>query len=303
MSRNDVYELPPHLLPHCVGQTGYESIAACSETPLKIRMQIDVRCDSSMESRLKWPSEAETPMTSTMLASLKCISSRATRQWLAGSCEEWGRVSGQEVHLESVGGISAARRIRDGESFDVAVLASDALQKLNDSGQVGVLADIAISNVAIAAQAGVAPPIASINQLLETLHASRSIGYSTGPSGDALLALLSQWGALEILRPRLIQAPAGVAVGELIARGTVVIGFQQYSEFLHCRNISLLGSMPPGAEIRTRFSAAASTTSAHATSAAAFIAFLRSARSHQIICREGMEPCLHDPETSEKSPT
>jgi molybdate transport system substrate-binding protein len=226
------------------------------------------------------------------LPALTCISSMATRQLLGTLCERWTTQEGQTVHLESVGGVDAVRRIESGEHFDVAVLASDALDKLAAAGHVRTVRAVAVSEIAIAAAAGASPPVGTVAQLLETLQSSRAIGYSTGPSGKALLALLSRWGVLEVLQSRLVQAPPGVPVGELIARGTLDLGFQQRSELIHCPGIALLGPMPPGAEVSTVFSAAAGASGMQPSRASSFIAHLTSASSHEDIRREGMEPAL-----------
>ena len=226
---------------------------------------------------------------------LRCISSMATRQWLAALCERWTRDGGGAVELESVGGVDAANRIAAGEDFDVAVLAADALDRLAAAGHVGPLTGLAVSQVAIAAPAGLAPPVATVAELRRTLGACRAIGYSTGPSGKALLALLARWDLLDALRERLVQAPPGVPVGELLARGTVDLGFPQHSELIHCQGIALLGPMPPGAEIPTLFAGATCQASARASRAAALVAYLAGASGADVIRAEGMEPALAAP--------
>lgn len=230
--------------------------------------------------------------------SLRCISSMATRQWLATLCEQWTRDSGMAVDLESLGGIDATSRIAAGESFDVAVLASDALDRLTASGHVGPMTGLAVSEVAIAAPVGTAPPIATVAELQLTLSTCRAIGYSTGPSGKALLAMLAHWGMLDALQARLVQAPPGVPVGELIARGTVDLGFQQHSELIHCQGIALLGLMPPGAAISTLFAGAPCHAGEQAPQATAFIAYLASPSCADVIRSDGMVPAGTGPVSS-----
>ena len=224
------------------------------------------------------------------MTTLICFSSMATRRLLQTLCDRWGEVSLQTVQLQSMGGVDAVKRIEAGERFDVAVLASDMLQKLVATGHVNAVTSIAASGVSIAATSGTAPTVASRDQLLAAMRSAKAIGYSTGPSGKALLNLLDRWGVLDDLHPRLIQAQPGVAVGELIAGGVVDLGFQQHSELIHYNNISLLGPMPVGYEITTVFAAATGTASNQAEKAADFIAYLSSAKSANVIRQEGMEP-------------
>ncbi|SEA94082.1 molybdate transport system substrate-binding protein [Acidovorax soli] len=221
---------------------------------------------------------------------LICISSMATRQLLATLCTQWAASGGQPVALESVGGVDAARRIDAGDTCDVVVLASDALDKLLVTGRIGTPEAMAQSQVAIAAAPGTNFQIETLAQLCASLANARSIGFSTGPSGKALLEWFERLGILASLRDRLVQAPPGTPVGNLIAQGVVEIGFQQCSELIHCKGIDLLGPLPPGSEITTVFSAAVCRTARETVAAAQFIAFLRSSAAFDAIRQEGMAP-------------
>ena len=46
------------------------------------------------------------------------------------------KTSPQAVHVESVGGVDAAKRVQAGEAFDVVVLAADAIDNLVAAGRV-----------------------------------------------------------------------------------------------------------------------------------------------------------------------
>jgi len=220
------------------------------------------------------------------------ISSMATRQVLADVADAW-RHAGGEFACESVGGVDAARRVRDGEMFDIAVLAADAIDKLVASGRVvaGSKTDLASSHVAIAVRAGAPrPTIATEAALREALLSAQSIGYSTGPSGVALQTLFERWGITETIRARLVQAPPGVPVGTLIARGEVALGFQQLSELMHLEGIAVIGPMPQGLEIVTTFSAGICTASTQAAAARSLLRFMRSPAADEAKRRHGMQP-------------
>lgn len=224
---------------------------------------------------------------------LKLISSMATRQVLAELAMAWQKSSGVEVVIESVGGVDAAKRVQAGEAFDGAVLASDAIDKLIASGQAvaGSRVDLVRSSVAIAVKAGAArPDISSEAALRSAIEAAPTIGYSTGPSGTALVKLFEKWGILDALKPRIVQAPPGVPVGTLVARGEVALGFQQLSELMHLEGIDVVGTMPEPVGITTIFSAATCTVSSQGEAFGQLAAFMASGQAADAKRSQGMDP-------------
>ncbi len=217
----------------------------------------------------------------------------ATRQLLAELAVAFRQASGFDAAFESVGGVNAEKRVEAGESYDLAVLARDAIDRLLAGGRIvaGSPADLVRSPVAIAVRAGVPQPDVSTEEALQrAVLAARAIGHSTGPSGTALLALFERWGILDALRGRIVQAPPGVPVGQLVAGGEVELGFQQQSELMHLPGIALLGPMPPGCRIVSTFTAGLCAASTQPESVRALIAFMRSPAAIEAKRRQGMEP-------------
>ncbi|MCM5681830.1 substrate-binding domain-containing protein [Schlegelella sp. S2-27] len=215
----------------------------------------------------------------------------ATRQLLAALGAAFASATGQAVHFESVGGVDAARRVRDGEAFDIVVLASDALDGLAAEGHVlpGSIAPMARSPMAVAVRAGAGrPDIGSEQALKQAVLAAGRIGYSTGPSGAALLGLLERWGLAAALQDRLLQARPGIPVAQLIAAGEVELGFQQLSELMHVDQVDVLGTLPAGAGITTVFSAAVCARTERAAEARALLDFMRSPETAGLRQRCGM---------------
>jgi molybdate transport system substrate-binding protein len=217
----------------------------------------------------------------------------ATRALLADLAEAYGRQRGVSVSFESVGGVDAARRVRAGEGFDLVVLASDAIDALVASGHVvaGSRADLVRSDVAVAVRTGAArPAIDSEDALRRAVLAARNIGHSTGPSGTALMKLFERWGVADTMRSRIVQAPPGVPVGALVARGEVELGFQQRSELMHLPGIELIGAMPAGTQILTTFSAALCSASTQAPAVRELLAYLCAPSTAALKRRHGFEP-------------
>ena len=228
-----------------------------------------------------------------MTIDIKGISSMATRQVLAELVALYAQQSSDRVGIESVGGVDAAKRVQAGEPFDVVILASDAIDKLIAAGHLraGSRVDLVRSGVAMAVRAGApVPDVGSEAALQQAVRSARSISYSTGPSGVALAALFERWGLTDALRDRIVQAPPGVPVGTLVARGDVELGFQQLSELLHVQGITLLGPLPPEIQITTIFSAGVCAAAAQPDAARALIAFMASSEAADAKRRQGMEP-------------
>ena len=122
--------------------------------------------------------------------------------------------------------------------------------------------------------------------------AVRSVGYSTGPSGTHLMKLIERWGLSASMAGRTVQAPAGVPVAALVARGEVDLGLQQRSELMHQAGICVLGKLPPGAEFITTFSAGLcpGRRQAQVPAARELLDFITSPAAAATVRAHGMEP-------------
>ena len=228
-----------------------------------------------------------------MKPALTGISSMATRQVLAELAAQFTARQDRVLAMESVGGVVAAQRVQAGEAFDVVVLASDAIDKLIASGHLlaGSKVDLVRSPVAIAVRAGAPQPaVTTEDDVRQAVLAASSISYSTGPSGVFLTTLFERWGITQAITSRLVQAPPGVPVGSLVARGEVELGFQQLSELLHLEGISVIGTLPPAIEFITTFSAALGLHSAQAEAVREMLQFMTAPETAAAKRRHGMEP-------------
>ena len=228
-----------------------------------------------------------------MNSPLSVISSMATRGLLAELAADYTLHSGRVLAVESVGGVDAARRVQAGEAFDVVMLASDAIDKLIASGHLvaGSKVDLVRSPVAVAVRAGAPQPdIGSEEAVKQAVLSARSISYSTGPSGAFLTTLFERWGITQVIASRRVQAPPGVPVGTLVARGEVELGFQQLSELMHLDGISVIGTLPRAIEFITTFSAALCPGSAQSDVVREVLQFMTSPEAAAAKRRHGMEP-------------
>jgi molybdate transport system substrate-binding protein len=151
--------------------------------------------------------------------------------------------------------------------------------------------DLARSGIVVAVKAGAPNPDVSTEASLRTaVLAARSIGYSTGPSGEHVQQLFARWGVADTIAGRLVKAPPGVGVGTLIARGEAELGFQQASELLKAPGVEVVGPLPHAIQALTVFSAGTCRTSSQPEATAVLLAFFASPAADAAKRHEGMEP-------------
>jgi molybdate transport system substrate-binding protein len=208
--------------------------------------------------------------------------------------------------LTPVAGVEAVRRIETGEELDVVVLASGAIDHLVEEGYLVASSRRALADslMAVAVPSGTPhPSMDTEEELREVLIGARAIGYSTGPSGDALLALLRRWAVLGQVADRLVQAPPGMPVARLIAEGQADVGFQQLSELSGVDGVDVIGPMPPGCEVVTTFVGAATASAAalptRAAKAVALLEFFAAPSTVEAKRRHGLRAPVALPEPAE----
>jgi molybdate transport system substrate-binding protein len=222
---------------------------------------------------------------------IRVISSMATRRLLADLIAKFETASPHLVSLESVGGLDAARRVRAGEALDVVVLARDVIDDLIGTMHIvtGSRVDVAVSAIGVAVKAGAPhPDIRSAEGVKAAVLAARTVGYSTGPSGQYLARLFASWDPDGRLRDRITVAPVGVPVGSLVARGDIELGFQQLSE-LGGDGIEVVGPLPSDIQMMTTFSGGVALTSTQPDAARALLTFMARPALTEIKRAHGMD--------------
>jgi molybdate transport system substrate-binding protein len=225
-------------------------------------------------------------------APLKMISSMATRELLVALAARCQQHTGQPVKAEAAGGVDVARRVEEGEVFDVVVLASNTIDKLIASGKVlGPRTDIVESGVAIAVRSGARRvPVTTEDEVRRAVLAAASLSYSTGASGIYLERLFERWGILAQVRPRIVVPPPGTPVGSLVAEGRAELGFQQLPELMNLPGIDVLGPLPPAIQSLTIFSGAVCAASAQPAASRLLVEFLASPATDELKRAHGMAP-------------
>ncbi|GAA1702611.1 molybdate ABC transporter substrate-binding protein [Microbacterium sediminicola] len=231
---------------------------------------------------------------------MRAISSMATRLVLADVMAAAAARGLPTVEVASVGGVDAAARVAAGEQFDLVFLAEGALTKLADAGHVvaASVTPLALSQVAVAVPSGTdegatapaGPAFTDAAGVREAIRGAARVGYSTGPSGTALVRMIDEWGMTPEMHDRLVQSRPGVPVASALAAGEVDLGFQQLSELVGAPGVTILGTLPADCAIDTVFAGAVATTAADPGGAAAVLAFVCSDAVRDIVTAHSFSP-------------
>ncbi len=226
-------------------------------------------------------------------AEIKVLSTQATEQSYRELVPRFERSTGHKVTTVFTGTLDADKRLAAGETYDLLIMSRPSIEEHIKDGKLasGSRVDIAKSGVGIGVKSGARKPdIGSTEALKKTLLAAKSIGYSTGPSGNYIVALFQRLGIAEQIKPKLKQTPTSIFVGSIIANGEVELGFQQISEISHFPGVDYVGPLPADVQEFTTFSSGIVSGTRQAEAAKAFVKFLTSPGAAPAFKNRGMEP-------------
>jgi molybdate transport system substrate-binding protein len=195
----------------------------------------------------------------------------------------------------SMGATSGAvpARLARGEALDVVIMVEPALDELMAQGRLlpGSKVRLALSRIACAVPAGAPrPSLATEADVRSAFVAAPSVAWSDSASGTYIQnELLRHLGIEQEIRAKGRQIPA-TPVGEILARHEASFGCQQRSELQPVPGIDIVGDLPDSLQRTTPYAAAVVATSAHASDARAFVAFIVDPANRPVIRATGLEP-------------
>ena len=226
-------------------------------------------------------------------AEIKVLSTQATEDTYRELVAQFEKATGHTVTTVFTGTLNVQKRLADGESYDMIIMAGPAIDAQIKAGKAlaGSRVDLAKSGVALGVPKGAPKPdIGTVEALKKTLLAAKSIGYSTGPSGVYMISLFDKLGLAEQVKGKLKQTPSGVFVGDLIANREVEIGFQQVSEIATFPGVDFVGPLPAEVQQTTVFSSAIVAGAKQAEAAKQWVKFLTTPQAAEAFKKRGMEP-------------
>ena len=227
-----------------------------------------------------------------MSADIKVLSSIATREAYLELVPQFERASGHKVTTTWAGTTAIMQRMAAGETYDLVIISSTELDELTRQGKLvaGSRVDLAKSGIGIAVRAGAPKPnVGSAEALKQALLAAKTVGYTSGPSGVYMAALIERMGITAVVKPKHRGVPSGGTVGTIVATGEADIGFQQVSELVHIPGIDYVGPLPPEVQCITVFSSGVQTGATEPDAARALVAFLTTPAAQAVMKKHGLE--------------
>jgi molybdate transport system substrate-binding protein len=221
------------------------------------------------------------------------LSTQATEQAYRELLPQFEKASGHTVKTTYTGTLDAKKRIAEGHPFDLLIMSSPDIDSFVASGTLvtGSRIDLAKSGVGVGVKAGAPKPdIRSTDAFKKSILAAKSIGYSTGPSGNYVIGLFERLGIADQIKPKLKQTATGVFVGTIVANGEAEIGIQQVSEMSHFDGVDYVGTLPADIQNTTIFASGIAAKAKQAEAAKAWVKFLTSPSSAAAFKKRGMEP-------------
>jgi molybdate transport system substrate-binding protein len=226
-------------------------------------------------------------------AEIKVLSTQATEEAYKELVPQFEKASGHKVTTVFTGTLDANKRLAAGETYDVIIMSAPSIEEHIKSGKAaaGSRVDIAKSGVAVGVRKGAPKPdIGTTEAVKKLLLSAKSIGYSTGPSGNYVLSLFERLGVADQVKPKLKQTPTGVFVGSIIANGDVEVGFQQVSELASFPGVDYVGPLPADIQSYTMFSSGLIAGAKEAEAAKALVKFITGPEAAAAFKKRGMEP-------------
>jgi molybdate transport system substrate-binding protein len=229
------------------------------------------------------------------MTSLNILSGGAAHGLVTSLAPKFKERSGYDIEGE-FGAVGAmADKMRKGAPADIVILTTKIIADLAGENLVvpGSIADVGLVETAIAVRAG-DPPV-TVNDaagLRTALLAADAIfvpDTKVSTAGIHVAKVLRQLGIADTVAARLKIYPNGATAMRHLAASDALrpIGCTQSTEIISTPGVVLSGSLPPGCELATMYTAAVTARAAHARQARSLIDLLVGADQRELRERAG----------------
>ena len=229
------------------------------------------------------------------MTALNILSGGAAQGLVASLAKRFKTLSGFDIEGE-FGAVGAmADKLRKATPADIVILTAAIMAALAEEKLVErtSMADIGLVETAVAVRAG--DPMVAVNDATGLRHALLAADAIFVPDTKASTAgihvakVLGQLGIADEVAARLKIYPNGATAMRHLAASKAVrpIGCTQSTEIISTEGVMLSGSLPPGCELSTMYTAAVATRAANARQARDLIGLLTDAAQCELRAHAG----------------
>jgi molybdate transport system substrate-binding protein len=215
---------------------------------------------------------------------------RAVIEELRPQCE---RAVGHPLAIQYGSTTDLVKKIDAGESFDLTILTTEAVDRLIKSGKVAASSRAAIARcgVGVGIRAGAPKPdIATPEAMKIALLKTKAITYAEDGASRMFVEKMEQtFGIADQMKAKTILTHGSGAADATVAEGKADMVLTLGSEILGVHGIELIGPLPAAVQGYINFAAAAATKTQNADAAKAVIQVLKSPSSAAVYQAKGME--------------
>ena len=228
-------------------------------------------------------------------AEVKVLSAGAMRGVVDALLPAFEKASGHNVVVDNATAGVLARRIEDGEPFDVAVITAVVVDGLAGKGKLAPDSRVPLAKVGMGVAVKVGAPlpdIKTVDALKRTLLAAKSVAYinpkAGGTSGVFFEQMIDKLGIGSEVRAK-ARLKDGGHVADLVASGEAEVGVHVISEIVPVKGAVLVGPLPAEVQTTTIYAGAISAATAQAEAAKALLRFIAGPASVPVLQAKGME--------------
>jgi molybdate transport system substrate-binding protein len=229
------------------------------------------------------------------MTTLNVLSGGAAHGLVAGLAPRFKELTGFDIAGE-FGAVGAmADKLRHGTVADIVILTAAIVEKLAKEDRVvpASISNIGLVETAMAVRAGdplvSAPDAATLRAAFLGADAIFVPDTKTSTAGIHVATVLGRLGIADAVAARLKIFPNGATAMRHLAESDAVrpIGCTQWTEIISTQGVSLSGSLPPGYDLATMYTAAVATRAVAQREAQMLIDLMTAADQHGLRERAG----------------
>ena len=228
-------------------------------------------------------------------AEVKVLSAGAVEPGLHAFAKLVKGATGHDLAIQFNTAPQIAKRLADGERYDILIAPPAAITQAGKDGKVSVDTRAPVGRVGagvIVRTGAPSPAIATMDELKTALLTADSVVYNTASTGLYLDRLFEQAGILAAIKPKSTRYANGASVMEHIIKGKGnEIGFGAITEIrlFESQGLRLVGPLPAAVQNYTTYEAAMMSTSTAVEPVGAVLQLLKSPAGKAAFVAAGVE--------------